>query len=258
MKETMDNEENAFTSGRIAILGQENRSREAVRRTVRRLGFEPVVLCSSAASASGSDNSEAFKMLILTGESDSLSSMALVRETKAMFDPQPPMLCLLPKEQFDDVSALRQDTTDELIAKPSSFTELFSVLRLFVSNLPGKIPPLERRWGGYRFLMQSNTVEFGGRRVQLRPDEFDLAIELFAHEGCTVARDMLWDAVWAKPWDGKSRMLDTCVSVLRRSLKLPTNGWELRAVWGAGYRLDGSSGREGSAIPYWTPSSIRA
>jgi DNA-binding response OmpR family regulator len=254
----MDNDEDRYTAGRIAILGQENRLREAVRRIVRRLGYEPVVLCSSAASASGSDNPEAFKMLVLTGESDSLSSMALIRESKSMFDPQTPMLCLLPKEQFDDVSALRREGADEVIAKPSSFAELFSVLRLFASSFPGKMPSLERRWGGYRFLMQSNAVEFGGRRVQLRPDEFDLAIELFAHEGCTVARDALWDAVWAKPWDGKSRMLDTCVSVLRRALKLPSNGWELRAVWGAGYRLDGSSGREGAALPYWTPSSMRA
>jgi len=241
--------------GRIAILGQEGRTREAVRRIVRRFGYEAVILSGSGASASSRGGSEGFKGLLLTGESDSLSSIGLVREARHLVDANVPMLCLVPRNQFDDVSALRQGANDDFIVKPSSFSELFSILRLFLSNFPGPMPPLEREWGGYRFMMSSNTVEFGGKRVQLRPDEFDLAVELFSNEGCTLGRDLLWTAVWAKAWDGKSRMLDTCVSVLRRALKLPANGWELRAVWGSGYRLDGSSSSQMPAMaPYWSPS----
>lgn len=241
------------SSERIAILGQESRTREAARRIIRRLGHEPVVLSGSGA---GRDGPEPFKMLLLTGESDSLSSIALVREARALGGPEAPVLCVAAREQFDDLSALHRGPADQFVAKPPSFGELFGILRLFLGRLAADLPPLEREWGDYRFLMASNTVEFGGRRVQLRPDEFDLAIELFSNEGCTLGRDLLWSAVWARAWDGKSRMLDTCVSVLRRALKLASNGWELRAVWGSGYRLDNASAAERpSMLPSWAAPS---
>lgn len=246
-------EGNQISLGRVAILGQECRLREAARRIVRRLGYDPVVLSSSAATAVEPVSAESFKLLLVTGEGDSASSLALIREARTLADAGVPMLSLLPRNQFQEVSASREGARDEFIAKPASFTELFSILRLFLGNLPGELLPLEREWGGYRFLMNSNTVEFNGKRVQLRPDEFDLAVELFSNEGCTLGRDLLWAAVWARPWDGKSRMLDTCISVLRRTLKLPANGWELRAVWGSGYRLDGSGSPMHTPLPYWTP-----
>lgn len=86
-----------------------------------------------------------------------------------------------------------------------------------------------------------NAVAFGDCTVELRTDEFDLATELFRHTGHTLTRQQLCMAIWGHDGHDKSRSLDACASRLRRALQLEENGWKLRAVWGAGYRLDGPS-----------------
>ncbi|NVM89656.1 DNA-binding response OmpR family regulator [Variovorax sp. SG517] len=190
-----------------------------------------------------------FEMLLMIGATDSASSIALVNAARAWIGPQMPMLCLVSRNQFHDVNAIRLGTMDEVMVRPLSFFELFSLLRLFMRKLRRPLPALEREWGDYRFLLTSNMVEYRQKRVQLRPDGFDLAIELFSNAGSTVGRDLLWAAVWAKEWDHQSRQLDVCISGLRSSLELALNGWELRAVWGAGYRLEGPSVHAPKLLP---------
>lgn len=108
-------------------------------------------------------------------------------------------------------------------------------------NIDLSVPDVDWEWERYHFLPMMNTVEFGPHKVHLRTDEFDLATELFSHAGRTLTRKQLCEAIWDHDGHDKSRSLDACASRLRRALQLEQNGWALRAVWGAGYRLDGPS-----------------
>jgi DNA-binding response OmpR family regulator len=87
------------------------------------------------------------------------------------------------------------------------------------------------------------VVEVSGERSQLRAVEFDLALELFCHAGHTLTRDWLYSSVWDKGEDTQSRSLDVSISRLRRTLDLKSNGWDLRAVQGLGYRLERLHGK---------------
>lgn len=114
-------------------------------------------------------------------------------------------------------------------------------VRVYMRNVHLRVPDVDWEWERYRFLPMMNAVAFGDCTVELRTDEFDLATELFRHTGHTLTRQQLCMAIWGHDGHDKSRSLDACASRLRRALQLEENGWKLRAVWGAGYRLDGPS-----------------
>lgn len=178
-------------------------------------------------------------MVLLAGAKDSATSAAQIAELRALIGPSVPTLHLVPKNQLHELAPLRRQTRDEIFVRLTSFNELSSILRVYMRSIHLSVPDVDWEWERYHFLPMMNAVEFGACTVQLRTDEFDLATELFSHAGHTLTRKQLCMAIWDHDGNDKSRSLDACASRLRRALQLEQNGWGLRAVRGAGYRLDG-------------------
>lgn len=98
-------------------------------------------------------------------------------------------------------------------------------------------------WGIYRFRPTDATVQVGGKAVELKQREFDLALFLFRHQGRVLSRSHLLESVWtaSNPMgtELRSRSLDTHISRIRKLLRLaPENGFRLSSVYGQGYRLE--------------------
>lgn len=227
--------------GRIAILDSRERSRANARRAIRRLGYETEVFASVSEMARHMQEPAQLAMVLLAGAKDSASSIAQLAELRALVGPSVPTLHLVAKNQIHALSPLCRQTRDEIFVRLTSFNELSSILRVYMRNIQLSVPDVDWEWERYHFLPMMNAVEFGACTVQLRTDEFDLATELFSHTGRTLTRKRLCMAIWGHDGHDKSRSLDACASRLRRALQLEENGWKLRAVWGAGYRLDGPS-----------------
>jgi len=227
--------------GRIAIVDARERSRANARRAVRRLGYEAEVYESVGEMARRMQGPTRLAMALLAGAKDSAASAAQMAELRALLDPSVPTLHLVPKNQLHELASLCHHTPDEIFGRLTAFSELSSLLRVYMRNVHLRVPDVDWEWERYHFLPMMNAVAFGDCTVELRTDEFDLATELFRHTGHTLTRQQLCMAIWGHDGHDKSRSLDACASRLRRALQLEENGWKLRAVWGAGYRLDGPS-----------------
>lgn len=229
---------------RIAVLDPVMRTREYGRRVVRRLGHEPVAFAGVDEFARALAFAQEFDMIWVAAAGDAAAVAVQVQEIKALLGERLPMLCLASRRQLPDLADRHWNAADELIAGPTSFLELCCIARMFLRRFGVHVPESEPAWGCYRFSLMSDVVEVSGERVHLRPVEFDLALELFRHAGRMLTRDWLYSVVWNKGEDTQSRTLDIGISRLRRALSLEANGWDLRAVWRSGYRLDGPAARE--------------
>jgi two-component system, OmpR family, response regulator RegX3 len=69
--------------------------------------------------------------------------------------------------------------------------------------------------------------------------DFDLAVLFFKNLGRLLPRSYIAQTVWRENAPISSRTIDTHVSRIRAKLGLvPEYGWELKSVYGHGYRLE--------------------
>lgn len=94
-------------------------------------------------------------------------------------------------------------------------------------------------FGDYRFCGASRKVFHRNKPVHLLVREYDLALLLFSNLGRVVEREWIIQVVWARvALAEKSRVVDTCVSNVRRKLKLfGETGYEIVPVYRRGYEL---------------------
>ena len=85
----------------------------------------------------------------------------------------------------------------------------------------------------------SGTVTVDGNSINLRPKEAKILELLLREQGRTVSRDLLIERVWGTDFDGDERMIDRHIASLRKALG--TASQHIRAVYGKGYRLGGST-----------------
>lgn len=105
-------------------------------------------------------------------------------------------------------------------------------------------------FGPYRFDPYGRLVHFNGLTVGLTRKEHGLALFLFSNAGRLISRGHLLDMVWRRRTVSPSRTLDSHISRIRRNLQLDcSNGFELVAVYGSGYRLDRCPGAALEALP---------
>lgn len=94
-------------------------------------------------------------------------------------------------------------------------------------------------WDDYHFSARSRTLFHYGKRIHLKPREYDLALLIFRHIGTVVERKMIAKMLWpSTPNIASSRAIDTCVCMLRKKLQLQgDNGLLLRSIYRTGYQL---------------------
>jgi two-component system, OmpR family, response regulator RegX3 len=89
----------------------------------------------------------------------------------------------------------------------------------------------------------SGVISRNGVDIELTTKDFELAVLFLRNVGRLLSRSHIHKAVWGPTGVVTSRTIDTHVSRIRNKLGLvPRNGWQLKSVYGHGYRLDQFSG----------------
>ena len=141
-----------------------------------------------------------------------------------------PVIFVTALGQEGDTLAGFRAGADDYITKPFSFPVLVAKAQALMSEL------------GYANILMdtaSGTVTVDGNPVNLRPKEAKILELLLREQGRTVSRDLLIERVWGTDFDGDERMIDRHIASLRKALG--TASQHIRAVYGKGYRLGGST-----------------
>ncbi|MBN2558885.1 MAG: response regulator transcription factor [Clostridia bacterium] len=150
-----------------------------------------------------------------------------------------PIMMLSAKgETFDKVLGLELGA-DDYIVKPFDAKELVArvkaVLRRStgVREIPNEIvlPDLVVNKDNY-------TVRIKGEAVEMPPKEFLLLYQFVSNPNTVFTRENLLHNIWGYDFYGDSRTVDVHIKRLREKIDIGNPAWELKTVWGIGYKFE--------------------
>jgi two-component system OmpR family response regulator len=150
-----------------------------------------------------------------------------------------PVIMLTAKgETFDKVLGLELGA-DDYIVKPFEPKELIARVKAVLRRYERK--DFDVKEVVYPNLVVNKTnyvVKLNGKELELPPKELELLFFLASNPNKVFTREQLLEHVWGYDFFGDSRTVDVHVKRLREKIDLPGQPWQLKTVWGVGYKFE--------------------
>ena len=92
--------------------------------------------------------------------------------------------------------------------------------------------------GNLEIDMSAFTVRVAGNLIPCTPKETEILWTLARNPGMVFSREHLLESIWGYDYPGDVRAIDSHMKRIRAKLCLPSNDWDIRTVWGVGYRFE--------------------
>ncbi len=150
-----------------------------------------------------------------------------------------PVIMLTAKgETFDKVLGLELGA-DDYIVKPFDPKELVARVKAVLRRIDTKdIDKKEVVFPNLSINLNTYELKVGGTQLDVPPKELELLYFLCYHPNKVFTRDQLLDEVWGYDFFGDSRTVDVHVKRLREKLEGYEEFWQLKTVWGVGYKFE--------------------
>lgn len=152
-----------------------------------------------------------------------------------------PILMITAKgETFDKVLGLELGA-DDYIVKPFEIKEVLARIKAVyrrTGQAPGEIEVKEVKYDKLVVNMTRYELKVDGKVLDTPPKELELLFHLASNPNRVYTRDQLLDEVWGFEYYGDSRTIDVHVKRLREKLDGVSPKWELKTVWGVGYKFE--------------------
>lgn len=152
-----------------------------------------------------------------------------------------PVIMLTAKgETFDKVLGLELGA-DDYIVKPFDAKEVVARIKAVLRRSGAAAQEADEgviEYDNLRLDMNSYELRVKGKVVEAPPKELELLNCLASHPNRVFTRDQLLDEVWGFEYYGDSRTIDVHVKRLREKLASASDKWELKTVWGVGYKFE--------------------
>ena len=156
---------------------------------------------------------------------------------------QSPIIMLTAKgETFDKVLGLELGA-DDYITKPFEPKEVIARIKAVLrrTSAPRQDSANEVKEVSYDKLtinLSNYELTVNGKHIDTPPKELELIYHLASNPNRVFTRDQLLDEVWGFEYYGDSRTVDVHVKRLREKLEGVSDKWELKTVWGVGYKFE--------------------
>ncbi|NMG43629.1 response regulator [Aromatoleum toluvorans] len=183
---------------------------------------------------------ESYDVLVLDRMLPRVDGLTVLRTLRASNVATPVVILSALGEVDDRVAGLRAGGDDYLV-KPFSLIELVARLealaRRGVAASGDAAPRTRLAVADLEMDLLRRSVARAGRKLDLKPKEFQLLEFLLRHSDQVVTRAMLLEAVWNYHFDPQTNVIDVHISNLRAKIDLPGLPPLIHTVRGAGYRL---------------------
>ena len=175
-------------------------------------------------------------MLILDIMLPGKDGLTLCQMLRPEFDG--PILMLTARNEDADQILGLEFGADDYVIKPVEPRILLARIRALLRRIEPRPSPARQtlEFGNLRIDDASRSVLLGNTPINLSSYEFDLLWLLAQHAGEVVKRDVLFQELHGRPYDGLDRTIDVRISQLRKKLHDNTdNPQRIKTVWGRGY-----------------------
>jgi DNA-binding response OmpR family regulator len=175
-------------------------------------------------------------MLILDIMLPDKDGLTLCQELRSEFNG--PILMLTARNEDADQILGLEFGADDYVIKPVEPRILLARIRALLRRIePRPSQPRQAlKFGQLRIDDASRNVHLGDSPINLSSHEFDLLWLLATRSGEVVKRDVLFQELHGRAYDGLDRTIDVRISQLRKKLGDNTdNPQRIKTVWGRGY-----------------------
>ena len=220
---------------KILIVEDEANIRELLRLYLEREGYT-VLEAENGVEGIKKWKSDKPDMLLLDVMMPVMDGWAVCREIRAESDV--PIIMLTAKgETADRVSGLEMGA-DDYIVKPLEMPEVIARVRAVFRRMAPDDAPEKLSFDNLVIDKQAYDLVIKGKRVDAPPKELELLYFLASSPNRVFTRAQLLDDVWGFDYFGDTRTVDVHVKRLREKLEGVSDKWELKTVWGVGYKFE--------------------
>lgn len=154
---------------------------------------------------------------------------------------QTPVIMLTAKSETDDKVAGLKSGADDYITKPFEMREVLARIEAVLRRSGGAAaePPARRLVFDKLVIdMDAFSLTVDGKTVDAPPKEMELLFYLASSPNRVYTRNQLLDDVWGFDYFGDSRTVDVHIKRLREKLEGVSEKWNLKTVWGVGYKFE--------------------
>lgn len=149
-----------------------------------------------------------------------------------------PIIILTAKgETFDKVLGLELGADDYMV-KPFDMKELLARIKAVLRRFEPKETSSEQVvYPNLTINLSDYTVTYLGNKVDMPPKELELLYFLASNPNQVFTREKLLDRIWGYEYIGDTRTVDVHIKRIREKIT-PTNNWNIKTVWGIGYKFE--------------------
>ena len=150
-----------------------------------------------------------------------------------------PIIMLTAKSDVTDRITGLEMGADDYLVKPFEMKELMARINAVLRRT--EIPDdTKKRLTFDKLIINLDSYELtvDGKQVDTPPKELELLYHLASTPNRVYTRNQLLDEVWGFDYFGDSRTVDVHIKRLREKVEGVSEQWELKTVWGVGYKFE--------------------
>ena len=224
--------------GKVLVADDDKNICELLRLYLVKEGFQ-VVLAGDGEEALARFTAENPDIILLDVMMPRLDGWQVCREIRKKSEC--PIIMITAKgETFDKVLGLELGA-DDYVVKPFETKEIVARIKAVMRRTGKTSSENDIKEVSYDKLVVNMTkyeLKVDGKVVDTPPKELELLYHLASNPKRVYTRDQLLDEVWGFEYYGDSRTVDVHVKRLREKLEGVSDKWNLKTVWGVGYKFE--------------------
>ncbi|MPM14340.1 Transcriptional regulatory protein WalR [bioreactor metagenome] len=218
----------------ILVIDDDRNILAIIELYLKKAGFQ-VYTCADGISALAAFHETKPSLVVLDIMLPGRDGWAVLHDIRMESDT--PVIMLTAKGDTGDRVQGLELGADDYISKPFDAKELIARIKAVLRRSTPAEPERTINLPGLTVSLENYAVTLDGRQLEMPPKEIELLYFLASHTGKVFTREQLLEQVWGFDFFGDSRTVDVHVKRIREKLG-ENHEWELRTVWGVGYKFE--------------------
>ncbi len=218
----------------ILVIDDDRNILAIIELYLKKAGFQ-VYTCADGTSALAAFHETRPSLVVLDIMLPGRDGWAVLHDIR--MESETPVIMLTAKGDTGDRVQGLELGADDYIAKPFDAKELIARIKAVLRRSTPSEPERTINLPGLTVSLENYAVTLDGRQLEMPPKEIELLYFLASHPGKVFTREQLLEQVWGFDFFGDSRTVDVHVKRIREKLG-DNHEWELRTVWGVGYKFE--------------------